>query len=129
MAFDWSRAGATVDRVAVRTFDHGGGDPDRQPLYQSRLNGANDGAAFRLPAVFDAGYQQVTPDSGVSVGGIEPTLDVHFGDFPAGHAPRADDRVVIPTGPAAGTYKVVEVRPNEDQTGAVLPLKRVGGVP
>ena len=125
MPFDWQKAGAKVDRIAVHTFDHGGGDPARQPLYQLRHRGANDGPAFRLPAIFDAGHQEVRPDADVKISGIEAVLEVHFADFPPGKAPRIDDRVTVPTGPKAGTYKVDDVQPNDDQTGAKLPLKRI----
>ncbi|HEX2888359.1 head-tail joining protein [Vineibacter terrae] len=129
MAFDWAKVGARVNRTVVHTFDHGAGNPDRQPRYQRRWRDENDGPSFPVPGVFDAGYQQVRPDADMGVSGVVPALDVHYGDFAPGRLPLAGDLVTVPTGPAAGVYIVVEVQANEDQTGALLILKRVANFP
>lgn len=112
----WQDLAARLDRTTVETFDHG------DVTWARKLPDGSFADPVVIPGTFDAGYGAFRTAGGEEAVGIKPMLTIHYGHFAGGIVPKQDDRIVIGTGPAAGTYKVDEEQPNEDRTGAVLPL-------
>jgi len=116
---DWRTLGAKVDRIAVETFDH------RDVTWSRKLPDGSFAAAIAKPGVFDSGYGAIRTAGGDEVAGVKPVLTIHYGHFTGGALPQKGDRIGVGSGPAAGTYEVDEHQPNEDRTGAVLPLVKL----
>lgn len=116
---DWRTLGAQLDRVVVETFDHG------DVTWSRVLPGGHFAASVTIRGIFDSGYVALRTAGGEDAVGIQPMLTIHYGHFTSGVLPKQGDRIGVDTGPAAGTYEVGEHQPNEDRTGAVLPLVKL----
>lgn len=77
---------------------------------------------LRLPvalrAIFDAAYQEVDPQTGVSIGSTAPAIDIRLADLP--EPPSPGDRVCI----KGDFFRVMAFQP-DGQGAAKLLLQRI----
>lgn len=115
----WRAIADRLDADVVHTFDEGG------VQLQKMAAGAPQGAPIPIPAEFDGAYVDQSIQDGQLVSTTRPMAWLHYDDLTAaGTAVAVADRLVLTTGPNAGTYTVDSLEPNSDNTGATVRLRR-----
>ena len=115
----WRDLAQRLDRTVVHTFDCG------DVTFQKKVDGVADGAPVPLPAEFDATNVSLDMLDGNQISTVGKALYVHYADLPTGVTIEIEDRFIVASGEAAGTYAVDDVQPNSDMTGAQVLLKRL----
>lgn len=115
----WRDLAEKLDREVVHAFDEGG--VQLQPML---ANGQTDGDPFDIPAEFDRAYVDQALQDGLAVSTTRPVAWIHYADLPPGKVIQPSWRLVVLTGPNAGTYSIDSLEPNNDATGTMLRLKR-----
>jgi hypothetical protein len=115
----WRDQAERLDRNVVRAFDYG------DVIFQKMDGDVAVGAPASLPAEFDATNVSLDMLDGNQISTVGKALYVHYADLPTGVTIETEDRFIIASGEAAGTYAVDDVQPNADMTGAQVLLKRL----
>ena len=114
----WRDLADKLDEVVVHAFDEGG------ISLQKMANGAPQGDPIPLPAEFDSAYVDQSIQDGMTVSTTRPAAWLHYADLvAAGTTVAVNDRLVIASGPNAGTWSIDSLEPNSDNTGVMLRLK------
>lgn len=116
---NWRELDERLDRTVVRAFDYG------DVAFQAMDGEDPVGDPWPLPAEFDSAHVSIDIQDGNQVSTTGPVLMIHFADLPIGAEVETEDRFIIGSGRAAGTYVVDEVQVNEGRTGATIKLKKL----
>ena len=103
---EWSALADRIIQTATATFGE-------MVVYHPQLK-----APLEVRAIFDAAYQEVDPQIGVSIGSTYPVIDLRLADLPC--SPSPGDRVCI----RGEDYRVVSHQP-DGQGAARLALHKL----
>ena len=114
----WRALDEKLDKAVVDTFDYG------DVAFQKMDGDDLVGAPWPMPAEFNSAHVSLDIQDGNAVSTAGPALIIHYADLPAGVELATEDRFVLGSGRAAGTYVIDDVQPNEGRTGATVKLKK-----
>jgi hypothetical protein len=114
----WRDLADQLDQASVETFDYGG------VSLQKMAAGVPVGDPIPLPAEFDGAFVTLDMGDGTQASTVGTAVMIHYGHLPDGITLAVNDRFILADGPAAGTYVIDDLQPNDDRTGAAVKLKR-----